>query len=215
MKNLIFLIAALFLMNPKISLAEIGVKNFSFKGYRFGDSPKPEPYLMPWEAHPAYPRLGGRIETDIDSLYFGDFPLGQIKYMYLYEKLFEINVSFKRTTGCENSYEIYEMLKVRYGVNISHLNFQNGRGYQGRFANQEVSIEVECSPSISLDELNIENENSKSIGKSTTIEHDMSIVFRDAAAFKRSKVYISNLKEQKKKELKDINEKKIRNKINF
>jgi hypothetical protein len=192
--------------------ADIDVKNFEFKGQKFGSkSPIQENLpsatflktLVPKDA-PLYPRLNEDKEANTDVLKFGDYKLSGIVYSYFDNKLYKIAVDFLKQSDCNHAREANELIQLKYGLKTEVSKQSKSDDYISNFSNGKVLVSINCSKSI-LD----------SFSTTETREKETQIVFEDVVAAKRVLDYIKQENDASFKKSQKMREDKIREKINF
>jgi hypothetical protein len=192
--------------------ADIDVKNFEFKGQKFGSkSPIQENLpsanflktLVPKDA-PRYPRVSEDKEANADVLKFGDYKLSGIVYSYFDNKLYKIAVDFLKQTDCNHAREANELIQLKYGLKTEVSKQSKSDDYITKFSNGKVLVSINCSKSI-LD----------SISNNETTEKETQIVFEDVVAARRVLDYIKQENDASFKKSQKMREDKIREKINF
>lgn len=204
-------LVSLILISLNVS-ADVDVKNFEFKGYKFGSkSPAQEnlpstnffKVLVPKDA-PRYPRISEIKESNSDLLQFGDFRLSGIVYSYFENKLYKISVDFYKQSDCNHAREANELIQLKYGLKTEAINQTKFDDYISKFANGKVLVSINCSKSI-LD----------SISNIETTEKETQIVFEDVVAAKRVLDYMKQEVDASFKKSQKMKEDKTREKINF
>lgn len=204
-------LVSLILISLNVS-ADVDVKNFEFKGYKFGSkSPAQEnlpstnffKVLVPKDA-PRYPRISEIKESNSDLLQFGDFRLSGIVYSYFENKLYKISVDFYKQSDCNHAREANELIQLKYGLKTEAINQTKFDDYISKFANRKVLVSINCSKSI-LD----------SISNIETTEKETQIVFEDVVAAKRVLDYMKQEVDASFKKSQKMKEDKTREKINF
>lgn len=192
--------------------ADIDVKNFEFKGQKFGSkSPIQENLpsatflktLVPKDA-PLYPRLNEDKEANTDVLKFGDYKLSGIVYSYFDNKLYKIAVDFLKQSDCNHAREANELIQLKYGLKTEVSKQSKSDDYISKFSNGKVLVSINCSKSI-LD----------SISNIETTEKETQIVFEDVVAAKRVLDYMKQKNDASLMKSQKMKEDKVREKINF
>lgn len=205
-----FLIVFLPAISFKVS-ADVDLKSFEFRGYRFGSKRQIRENLMPWEMNLSmYGKIDEIEESNPDLLKFGKSKLIRIIYKYFDNELYEISVMFEKQNDCNHAREANEMIQIKYGLKTYPKNHANPGDYLRGFSNGKISISINCSYSM-LDFLF----NPKESIKSEAIEKYTEIIFQDTVASKISQNYKNKIMEENFNKSQKMMENKIRENINF
>lgn len=184
------------------------IKNFEFKGRKFGEPPRDQSNTQPWEmnwqalqtslSNSDNTRISKLTENNKDLLSFGPYLAHEIQYRYFNNALFEIDVQLEQQDSCIDVREINNMIEVRYGITMTGAS--DAKRQKSSFSNKSILIEVVCQNSI-FDEAS----SSKYI----------SVLFRDLRLFKESTIHIEQEIKNKIKHKQREHNDEVRKKINF
>ena len=196
------------------SYADVDVKNFDFKGYKFGIEAPARSNLPPWEMtyeelnnyvlDLPYKRIMHYRESRADFLLFGHSKLSSIGYKYFDNKLYRIEVDFLKQSDCNHARVANELIQLKYGLKTEVDNQSKSDVYIRNFSNGKVLVSINCSKSI-LD----------SISNIDTTEKQTEIVFEDVLTAMRVQDYRKREDDASLKKSQKMKEDKIREKINF
>jgi hypothetical protein len=192
--------------------AGVDVKNFEFKGHKFGDNSLIQENLpsatflktLVSKDSSLYPRVSEAKEANADVLMFGDYKLTGIVYSHFDKKLYKIAVDFLKQSDCNHAREANELIQLKYGLKTEVSKQLKSGDYISKFSNGKVLVFINCSSSI-LD----------TISNIQTTEKETQIVFEDVVRAKRVLDYMKQENDASFKKSQKVKEDKVREKINF
>lgn len=208
-----FITVFLFALNFNVQ-ADVNVKNFEFKGRKFGEKKPSSEDVPAWDvrskfilkesSQPIYTRIDSVNESNQESLNLGGYNLSGIKYSYFDNALYLINVSFQKQNDCVHAREVNELIQLKYGFKSEVSTQTKFNDYLSRFDNGKVRVSIDCSKPI----LDV-------VSNTETTEKQTEIVFEDLVASKRSHDYRKQVDDDSFKKSQKLKEDKLRQKINF